>query len=489
MSRKTIGSIWNRDNRANIEHNFEELYGELPKIEGRLLEQTWERTKESNTIKMLEPVETFNQLPDNAKIRSLVAVLDEQTVYTFTESGWQPFNKIDLDPFSPFKKELEDLISEYNSRAESILSNAEESNSSTLGRLQSLTEEFNEQYQNKARELENLADSGVAKIDEAKAAAIEEFEAVKGSDTDEWQKSKLTLDNGTTLYRANVDFNNPDDTLTGTGFYYVVGTNLPVGVNRYGFVVMIKRSDSTARLSYHPYNSTDVYVKLKPANSTWGEWQKAAITPKDAEEWQKHKLTDEEGGIATFSQVDLADTTYLDGLKTGFYYLTNTQNIPAGATSRSGFLSVFIRESEVVKRFEYRPYNSGQIFYRYFYNDWQEWIPADGTQVELFKGSVSTENATINLSDDPQKYSYLIIYINHFGGDDTVLVGIIKDYFVICSFNLGNNGRGASLIETSVDIDGNNPKKLILRDSIRVESDTATGQNYVPKILKIVGVK
>lgn len=145
-------------------------------------------------------------------------------------------------------------------------------------------------------------------------------------DMSNWQKTKVTLDDGTVLYNGNVDFNNPDDTLTTSGTYYVVSTNQPQGANKYGFATMIRRSVSTARLIYTPYNSVDTYIKLKPANSIWGGWQKVSNNISDTG-WQNITLLNNVQNSSKTSHVSSYRVISQDNIKRVFIRLTLT-NLP-----------------------------------------------------------------------------------------------------------------------------------------------------------------
>ena len=209
----------------------------------------------------------------------------------------------------------------------------------------------------------------------------------------------------------------------------------------------------------------------------------------DTSNWQKYKLTQDDGSAKDLSGVDWADTAQLDALEAGVYYVTSSVNYPVGASSHNAFITVIKRPGEGVRRIGYRPYDSNQLFIKRFYETWGEWEPAQGTHVELFSGSLAEMNKNISLKDDPRNYSFLIIELSQIGGDDTVFVRFRRDYASIRSHNLGNSGSGSTLFETVLKLDSADPTKIYIDNSVRVETETATGKDYVPEILKIVGVK
>lgn len=100
-----------------------------------------------------------------------------------------------------------------------------------------------------------------------------------------------------------------------------------------------------------------------------GEPGKDGVIP-DTSNWQKYKLTKDDGGYKTVSVSKDVDT--LHNLEPGMYYLTD---VPISeATSGAGFGLVERREN-LVKRITFRPYNSAQIWVKRFYNTWSDWEP------------------------------------------------------------------------------------------------------------------
>lgn len=98
-------------------------------------------------------------------------------------------------------------------------------------------------------------------------------------------------------------------------------------------------------------------------------------------EWQKYKLTNEDGGFDLTSLAGDVDT--LHSLLPGNYYTTSTPI--KGASSTAGYINVEYRgevATSINKRITFRPYNSAQIWVKRFYNEWSEWERADASQVD-----------------------------------------------------------------------------------------------------------
>ncbi|MFQ3872289.1 hypothetical protein [Staphylococcus sp. Mo2-1] len=66
MARKEITTPLDLNNLNNHNQNYKELYNEIQTTDKRLSENMWEEIKGANTMKMLEPVQTSDQLPSNS---------------------------------------------------------------------------------------------------------------------------------------------------------------------------------------------------------------------------------------------------------------------------------------------------------------------------------------------------------------------------------------------------------------------------------------
>jgi len=91
-----------------------------------------------------------------------------------------------------------------------------------------------------------------------------------------WQKYKLTNDDGTNFYDANlqIDFNNNEQLMSlpiGTR-YVVLTSNNPNGTNNNGWLTKYKRNGDAVLIQYQPYNSTVIYQKRFYKN--WSDWER-----------------------------------------------------------------------------------------------------------------------------------------------------------------------------------------------------------------------
>ena len=94
--------------------------------------------------------------------------------------------------------------------------------------------------------------------------------------TDNWQKYKLTPDNGQLGYNA---LNNDLVALRALapGFYYRTGVPITGASSTAGFVTVEMRDAGLKRITFRPYNSTQEYV-MRYYN-TWGDWERTDIQP------------------------------------------------------------------------------------------------------------------------------------------------------------------------------------------------------------------
>lgn len=427
MARKEITTPLDLNNMNNHNRNYKELYNEIQTTDKRLSENMWEEIKGANTMKMLEPVQTADQLPATAEDKSLITVIEEQRVYAYVHDEWQPFNEIDLDPFEPFKKELAEIVSAYESKIQTI-----------------------------TQEVQTTKDSAIDSIESTQSQSESDIEKTKVSAIDSVNKAQQD---------AESQIAETTEELKGKT------SELTAMFNDYLEKLTSNRETTLAEVEDAKQKALDALANFQNV---------------DTSNWQKYKITTDEGAHKTVSLAN--DYDMLHALEPGFHYTTSTP-IDLPVTSTAGFTEVSIRSDyDNLKHIRFRPYNSNQEFVKRYYNEWNEWEPIDGTEIELFDGSFSDASSQLTLKDDPRKYSYLIFDLNHIGGADSAFGRFWKDYYVMRVFNLGNTGNGATLIETSMRVDSNNPSHVNIETSVRVESDTATGKDYMPEIVRVTGV-
>ncbi|ALM56794.1 hypothetical protein [Staphylococcus equorum] len=257
MARKEITTPLDLNNMDNHNGNYDELYRLIDETDRRISEDMWEEIKDANTMTMLEPLQTASELPTEAPDKSLITVIDEQRVYTYFQDEWQPFNEIDLDPFEPFKTELQTMIDNHEaaalqlledmqSSAKESLSDMETEHDNAVTEITGLTNDFNTDFQAKmdafasdyqtksdqlladynsySSQIDTNTTNSLSDIDTAKNSALTELENFQNTDTSNWQKYKLTEDNGARKRASDIDPVELD-----TGYYQIWNSyNMPV---------------------------------------------------------------------------------------------------------------------------------------------------------------------------------------------------------------------------------------------------------------------
>ncbi|CDQ39073.1 right-handed parallel beta-helix repeat-containing protein [Virgibacillus salexigens] len=99
MGKKEINTLWDRESRNNINHNFEELYTKLNNIVGTISEEAVQQIIDSAKINWLAPVATKSELPSTANVGDAVMVRDNGAgvaeVYRYNGSDWELIQEFD----------------------------------------------------------------------------------------------------------------------------------------------------------------------------------------------------------------------------------------------------------------------------------------------------------------------------------------------------------------------------------------------------------
>lgn len=292
MVLKKITTPLDLSNMDNHNYNYEELKNDIRTTDKRLSEDMWEEIKGANTMKMLEPVQTAADLPSEAPDKSFITVIDEQRVYTYFRGEWQPFNQIDLDPFEPFKTELQTMIDNHEAKAQQLLSDMQTEHDNAVTEITNLTNDFNTDYQAKmdaftsdyqdksdqlqadynsySEQIDTNTTNSLSDIDTAKNDALTELENFQNTDTSNWQKYKLTESNGDRISKTN-----PDVLTLESGFFECEGaTGVPHDEASRWFIDVYQVSSQDAKLIKATLGYTgDAYQRTVYGSSDSG-WKK-----------------------------------------------------------------------------------------------------------------------------------------------------------------------------------------------------------------------
>lgn len=171
------------------------------------------------------------------------------------------------------------------------------------------------------------------------------------------------------------------------------------------------------------------------------------ITTGQTGNWQKYKLTDDDGNYPNVSLNN--DLSKLQALPPGFYYGLGTP-ITISGVSTSGFIEVSVKPPGTVKHIVYRPYDVNKEFVMRYYNEWSGWENRmDGLEKTidaqskantaennakqytdekyskrnkiLFEGTASGVGTAINLDEDLDNFIILYIIGDFPGGEFSAL--------------------------------------------------------------------
>ncbi|MGX0346626.1 baseplate upper protein BppU [Staphylococcus cohnii] len=114
----------------------------------------------------------------------------------------------------------------------------------------------------------------------------------------------------------------------------------------------------------------------------------------DTSNWQKHKLTQDDGTIKIFNLESNIDN--LNNMnETGMFYTTNMPDLPNGI-STAGFLTVYKRTGNSPIKHIYQPYYQNKIIVRHFYNTWSNWTDVTNDNTRQWLGTLGDESSDYN---------------------------------------------------------------------------------------------
>lgn len=230
------------------------------------------------------------------------------------------------------------------------------------------------------------------------------------------------------------------------------------------------------------------------------------ITTGQSKDWQKYKLTDDDGNYPNVSLN--SDLSKLQALPPGFYYGLGTP-ITISGVSTSGFIEVSVKPPGTVKHIVYRPYNANKEFVMRYYNEWSGWenkmdelektIDAQSkantaennarqyTEEKvgelhkiLFNGTVSNVGSKVNLLESLYNYNMIIISGETPGGVfyETVLPAAIKTNIMIQKSNLrDSDGEFLGVYEIKLEVTNGTTLTIANDVSYDMPSGSASGPN------------
>lgn len=166
------------------------------------------------------------------------------------------------------------------------------------------------------------------------------------------------------------------------------------------------------------------------------------ITTGQSNNWQKSKLTEDAGNLASYSGLDFNNPETVLGNKTVFGYIGSATNNPKG-TASTGYFKYFVRTANYMKM-EYRPYNGDRVFERTknggIWSDWSEISivnpnnPFETIQGSQAKANIAESNAKVYAKDLVDKKTTLLFEGNATGVGTTINLSESLDNFIVLHF-------------------------------------------------------
>ena len=194
----------------------------------------------------------------------------------------------EIRTFQEFRENIMTTINEINealANGEDYVSQMEGTKASGMKALNDRTtqaiEEITTLVGTSTQEITDLKENTITELDDKGNQIKADIEQLNQYDTSNWQKHKLTQDDGKLRTIGNFDFDNIDSYLTKSEMIYVTAPiNGPSSVS--GFVDFKIRSNYGV-LTYQPWNSENIYMTRKIGNDGWTEWKK--ITNDNTRQW------------------------------------------------------------------------------------------------------------------------------------------------------------------------------------------------------------
>ena len=250
-------------------------------------------------VTKIQYIRTFDQLKTEVKDRILELEEDVGRIETVSNELKELFRTTTQD--------IKDLkartIAELDSKIASSNSAVDDKKTEILSELNTATTNAINQINNKKEEvLQLITDNNLVTndmftefqndiqetMDDTLGEYLSQVNAVRDDfqltlDNLDWQKYKLTKDDGYTLYDSNfkLDFNNVEQLKNlGVGTRYLTAPiNAPTeATSNNGWITKFDRGP-IKYLEFRPYNSSQIYIKR--FNNTWSEWERVDSTQTD----------------------------------------------------------------------------------------------------------------------------------------------------------------------------------------------------------------
>lgn len=223
----------------------------------------------------------------------------------------------EIRTFQEFRESIMTTINEINealANGKDYVSQMEGAKTSGMKALNERTtqviEEITTFIDTSTQEMTDLKDNTITELDDKAKQIKSDIESLNQANTDNWQKHKLTNEDGTMPIKSNINFNKLDDFINKTSCFYAGSSiNQPENVNANGYVTVYFRNNGYAKLYYSPYSSDEIFTKRRMGNNGWSEWKNITDKPSSSNELKSNLKREFLG--------ELRESIY--NLKNGYY--------------------------------------------------------------------------------------------------------------------------------------------------------------------------
>ena len=230
----------------------------------------------------------------------------------------------EIRTFQEFRENIMSTINEINealANGEDYVSQMEGTKASGMKALNDRTtqavEEITTLVGTSTQEITDLKENTITELDDKGNQIKADIDQLNQYDTSNWQKHKITQDDGMIKLLSRPDLNNVDTLFTKTEKFYVTqSTGGPAGESGNAYVDVKFRTSNLGTVTYQAYNSNKIYVRRKESSTYWSDWE--LINPNtNSRQW-----------LGTLGEEDNKYTSVLQ-LPPGYYECT----IPSDAIS------------------------------------------------------------------------------------------------------------------------------------------------------------
>ena len=234
----------------------------------------------------------FLSLTGNVKGQLYIAIHGKEEIVTEVEFNFEIKDSLintipavdklnEIRTFQEFRENIMSTINEINEaleQGEDYVSQMQDTLTSGMKSLNDRSEQVIQEIKNlvdgSKTEITNLKDESIDELDSKADKIKSDIEELNQYDTSDWQKHKITQDDGMVKLLSKPDLNNVDTIFTKTQKFYVTNsTGGPEGESGNAYVDVKFRTSNLGTVTYQAYNSNKIYVRRKQSSTYWSDWE------------------------------------------------------------------------------------------------------------------------------------------------------------------------------------------------------------------------